>query len=117
MGKCLLQPLRWWAESDPLGWHCFEVSENLGVTSVAPVLLWFHMQGVLAKVICEPYNLFAGNRQNPIRIKCILQGSKSFTGNPCNSCKETFAVCKFMQNISTIDEFYRHLKNEKVVSC
>ena len=60
------------------------------------LFLW----GVLAKVIGETYNLFTGNRENPIRIKCILQGSKSFTGIPCNLFRETFAVCKFMQDIN-----------------
>ena len=36
-GKCYMRPLRWWAESAPLGWDRDKVSENLGATVVAPV--------------------------------------------------------------------------------
>ena len=32
-----MRPLRWWAESAPLGWDRVRASENLGATAVAPV--------------------------------------------------------------------------------
>ena len=32
-----MRPLQWWAESAPLGWERVKVSENSGVTVVAPV--------------------------------------------------------------------------------
>ena len=34
-----MRPLRWWAESAPLGWDRVKVSENLGATAVAPIAL------------------------------------------------------------------------------
>ena len=37
--EMLVQPLQWWAESDPFGWDRVKVSENLGATRVAPVAL------------------------------------------------------------------------------
>ena len=36
-GKCLVQPLQWWAESAIRGWNRVKVSENLGRTVVVPV--------------------------------------------------------------------------------
>ena len=32
-----MRPLRWWAESAPLGWDRVKASENLGATAVSPV--------------------------------------------------------------------------------
>ena len=32
-----MRPRQWWAESAPLGWNRVKVSENLGVTAVAPI--------------------------------------------------------------------------------
>ena len=39
MGKILVRPLQWWAESapPPPGWDRVKESENLGATAVAPV--------------------------------------------------------------------------------
>ena len=37
MGKYKLRPLRWWAESAPPCGDRVKLSENLGVTPVAPV--------------------------------------------------------------------------------
>ena len=37
MGKSLVQPVRWWAESAHPGWNRVKASEKFGATAVAPV--------------------------------------------------------------------------------
>ena len=60
----------------------------------------------LMTLLCNPYvwgkavyvctredpKIFIGNREIPTRITSNLLGASGFTGNPYDSCRETFAV-------------------------
>merc|ERR1712203_277022 len=77
-GKCYLRPLRWWAESAPLGCNRVKVSGTLGATAVAPVAPMFTSLrfNPYSCPLCDKSISKSGNLQR--HIESIHEGKKIF---------------------------------------